>query len=235
MVSRIEALYNLQLIDTETEEKRGALDHIEAQLQERAELLSARDKLAEEEDRLRLTRAELRPLEMDLQQIASKIESTKEALYGGRVTNPKELAGLEQEVEYLKRRESDVEDKALHAMGEAEDREASFRGAEEHVQRLEREWEAMQSDFGRRAEELRSRLATLAEERGRAVLDVSEVDLSVYEDLRRRKGGQAMAVLKDGVCQGCGLALPTSLVQKVRRSQDLVFCGGCERILHSSA
>lgn len=233
MISRVEALYNLQLIDVEVDEKRRALAQIEVQLEENAELLSARRKVAGEEDRLREPRAELRTLELDLEGIASKIVGTKEVLYGGRVTNPKELAGLERELEYLERRQSDIEDKTLEAMAKVEDREASSRESDEHVRRLEREWEAMQGDLRRRAGELESRLEALEKERGRAFLDVCEEDLSAYEDLRRRKGGQAIALLKNGICQGCGLALPTSLAQKVRRGQDLVFCGSCERILHS--
>jgi predicted nucleic acid-binding Zn-ribbon protein len=118
-------------------------------------------------------------------------------------------------------------------MAEVEEQESGFEAGQGHLRRMEREWEAMQKDLRQEAEELRSGLTSLGEEREETLLGVSKDDLSAYEDLLRRKGGQAVALLEGGICQGCRVALPTSLVQKVRRGQDLVYCGSCERILYS--
>lgn len=233
MVSRVEALYRLQLIDTETAETKQALADIESQSEESEGLVYARRKLAEGEEALRELRGELRGLELDLKEIASKIEATQEVLYGGRITNPKELAGLEQELDYLERRQSDVEDETLERMAEVEEKEESLVETRVDLERMEREWEARRDELRQRAEELRSRLTSLQRERERALLEVSEGDLSIYLDLRRRKGGEAIALVEDGICQGCRVALPTGLVQKVHRGEDLVYCGSCRRILHS--
>lgn len=233
MVDRVGALYKLQLIDTETDEKRETLGRVESQLDQSEELLSARSKLAEEEQSLRKSRGKLRDLELDLEEISSKIASAQGMLYGGEITSPKELASLEQEIEYLKRRLSEVEDTTLETMAEVEGRESGLKVEEEHLQRMGQEWKAIQEDLRQQAQELRSRLMSLEGERKETLLAVSEQDLIVYEDLRRLKGGQAVALLDSGICQGCRVALPTSLVQKVRRGQDLVSCGSCQRILYS--
>jgi predicted nucleic acid-binding Zn-ribbon protein len=233
MVSRVGALYELQILDTQTDEEREALSQVERQLDQNEELVSARRKLTEQEESLRKSRGQLRSLELDLEEISDKVASAQDMLYGGTVTNPKELASLEQEMEYLKRRQSEVEDKALEMMAEVEEKESRFVAAEERLQSMEEEWEAMQKALRQQAKELRARLASLRQEREQILLAVSKEDLVVYDDLRRRKGRQAVALLEGGICQGCRVALPTSLVQKVRRGHDLVYCGSCQRVLYS--
>ncbi len=235
MVGRVGALYELQLIDKESGEIRATLDRLESELEQSEELLSAGRKLAEAEESLRKSRAEVRRLELDLQGISSKITSTGAALYGGEVTNPKELASLQQEMEYLQRRQSEIEDSVLEMMAEAEERESRLGLDREHVQSVEQEWGAQEKELRQQAKELRSRLASLQEARRQTLGGVSVGDLAVYEGLRRRKGGQAVALLEGGICQGCRVALPTSLVQKVRRGEDLILCGSCQRILSSLA
>jgi predicted nucleic acid-binding Zn-ribbon protein len=233
MVDRVEALYRLQLIDTETGEKKEILRRVESQLDRKEGLLSAQRKLSDGEVSLRKSQGKLRSLELDLEEILSKIASTQQMLYGGEITNPKELASLEQEIDYLKRRQSEVEDETLETMAEVEDRESWLKAEEERLERMEEDWEAIQEDLRRRAVELGSRLKYLEGKREEILLMISEEDLPMYDDLRRQKGGQAVAVLEGGICQGCRVALPTSLVQKVRRGQDLVYCGSCQRILYS--
>jgi predicted nucleic acid-binding Zn-ribbon protein len=234
MAGRAAALYRLQLVDTEIEHAMAALARVEGQLGQDTELLAARRKLTEEEESLGKTRGKLRTLELDLDGILSKISSTQAALYGGEVTNPKELAGLQQEVEYLERHRSEMEDDILEAMADAEDATSHLQASQERLQRMEEDWNAEQEGLRRQAGELRARLAALKGERKEVLLPVSERDLAIYEDLRRQKGGQAVALLEGGICQGCRVALPTSLVQKVRRGQDLVQCGSCQRILNSA-
>lgn len=233
MVDRVGALHELQLIDTEIDAKTETLSHVESQLDQNEDLLSARQQLTDEQESLHRSRGELRSLEMDLEEISGKIASAQEMLYGGQIANPKELANLGQEIEYLKRRESEIEDKTLETMAEVEEKESRLKAGEESLRRTEQEWEAIQDDSRRRAEELRSGLTSLAEQREETLRMVSKEDLIIYEDLRRRKAGQAVALLEGGICQGCRVALPTSLVQKVRRGKDLVYCGSCERILYS--
>lgn len=235
VVGRVEALYRLQAVEMEIDETRATLDAIESRLEVNEVLASARQELQENGEKLRDSRGRLRELELDLEQLAAKIASTEDTLYGGQVTNPKELAGLDQELDYLRRRRSEVEDETLVAMDQAETTEAQFNAAERRLRNVERQWDDTQGQLQQEAEELRSRLTALEAERKHCLSIIPEEDLSVYENRRRRTGGQAVAVLKGGICQGCRVALPTSVVQQVRRGQNLVYCGSCQRILYAES
>jgi predicted nucleic acid-binding Zn-ribbon protein len=230
----VEAIYRLQLIDTEMDETRATLRSVESQLADNEEVLTAAKAVRENEETTQKLYSSLRVLEMDLQEVSDKIASTEGALYGGEVTNPKELAGMEQELEYLKRRQSSVEDDTLLIMSEVEEQEEALEATREQLSRIERGSDRRKLELRKDEEELLSRLAVLEEERMEMVQLVSRQDLRAYEDLRSQKGGQAVALLENGICQGCRVALPTSLVQRVRRGSEVVYCGSCQRILYSA-
>lgn len=234
MTSRVEAIYRLQSIDNEMDEKADALRAIEHQLKSDQELLAARQSVLQEEEALRDSRATLRDMELELQQVAGKVSSTANALYGGEVTNPKELAGMEQELEYLRRRQSGLEEDALVVMATVEEQAEDLRSAEERLARVRELHATAQVDLGEEAETLRRRLSSLAEEREEIIKAISKQDLSTYEGLRAQRGGQAVALLENGICQGCRVALPTGLAQQVRRGIELVQCASCQRILYSA-
>lgn len=233
MADTVEAIYRLQSIDTEIDEKREFLLSIEAELANNEDVLEASEAAQAIEETVRELRSRLRSLELDLEGVSSKIAANERALYGGEVTNPKELAGMEQELDYLRRRRTAVEDDTLVLMGEVEAQEEKLQAAQQLLSRTEQRWRMAQSELANDAEELRSRLATLGAERKETARGISEANLAVYESLRRQKGGQAVALLEDGICQGCRVALPTSLAQRVRRGSELVHCVSCQRVLYS--
>jgi predicted nucleic acid-binding Zn-ribbon protein len=230
----VEAIYRLQVVDTEMGERRAALRSVQSQLADNEEVLAAAKAVRENEDTTQKLYSSLRVLEMDLQEVSDKIASTEGALYGGEVTNPKELAGMEQELEYLRRRQSTVEDDTLLVMSEVEEEEQALDAARERLSRTERGSDRRKLELRKDEEELLSRLAVLKAERMEIAQLISQQDLRVYEDLRIQKGGQAVALLENGICQGCRVALPTSLVQRVRRGSEVVYCGSCQRILYSA-
>ena len=233
MTGIVEAIHRLQSIDTEIDEKTSSLRSIEIELADNDEVVAASEAARSSEETVRELRSRLRSVELDLEEALDKIAATERALYGGEVSNPKELAGLEQELDYLRRRQSALEDDALVLMGEVEEQEDELQSAQELLSRTEQRWRAAQSDLREEAAKLRSRLDSLEAERREAAQTISDENLAVYEGLRQQKGGQAVVLLEDGICQGCRVALPTSVAQRVRRGDELVYCGSCQRVLYS--
>jgi predicted nucleic acid-binding Zn-ribbon protein len=234
MSGRAEAIYRLQLLDTQIEDKRATLRAVEEQLGDDDELVGARRAAAEDEENVRRSRSQLRELELDLEELSSKISSAEDSLYGGEVTNPKELASMQRELNYLRLRQSKVEEETLSAMSALDERERMLKAAQKRLAAAEEGWEELQLRLHAEAEELRSRVSAFEAEREEIAKEIPQKDLSVYESLRRQKAGQAVALLENGICQGCQVALPTSMAQKVRRGSEMVQCGSCQRILYSA-
>jgi predicted nucleic acid-binding Zn-ribbon protein len=232
-MKRSHLLYRLQTIDLEIGHGKRRLEEVEAGLGESRELRQARRALQKAEDELNRWRATLRDLELEARSLATKIASVEERLYSGRVSNPKELANLQNEVSYLKRKRGELEDRQLEAMVEVEEHDAGVDSQKASLARIWAEWTEAQKQLTEERGELEERLADLKEERAELEKTIRAEDLALYEDLRSRKGGQAVALLKGEVCQACRMALPTSQVQQARSGDSPCFCSSCQRILHA--
>jgi len=233
MTNRAEALYRLQTIDLAMDKASCRLQEVEAGLGPSKALQEGRRSLQKEEGALAELRKRLRRLDLDLKGLESKIASTEEQLYSGQVKSPRELAGIEQEWRYLKRRKGELEDEMLETMMDIEGREASVAAKREELRAIEAGWEQGQAGLRKEQADLQAELANLKEKRDSLRGLVADEDLATYEELRRKKGGRGVALLRGEICQGCGVALPTSLAQRARQSSDLNFCVICGRILYA--
>ncbi|MGH7863307.1 MAG: zinc ribbon domain-containing protein, partial [Candidatus Dormibacteraceae bacterium] len=81
--------------------------------------------------------------------------------------------------------------------------------------------------------QLKDDAAALDAERGKVARSVAPASLAQYEQLRRDKRGRAVSKVERSTCQGCRIALPMGLVQRVRAGRDFVFCPSCGRILYA--
>jgi predicted nucleic acid-binding Zn-ribbon protein len=52
--------------------------------------------------------------------------------------------------------------------------------------------------------------------------------------LLERRQGRAVAKVERGMCGGCRISLPMTVLQKARSGLDVVQCVSCERILYVS-
>ena len=232
-MGKAEDLYRLQTIDLEIEQKTRRLEEVKARLTGNEEVERARLVLQESEKELSRWRTKLRDQELEMRSLTSKITSVEDRLYSGRIKNPKELANLQDESLYLKRKKSELEDRILESMIEVEEGEARVREQKERLAHLEAEWQATQARLIAEQEELTKRLSQLQAERIKLRKTIQAEDLALYEDLRHRKGGIAVALLEGELCRGCGVTLPASKVQKARQGNTLILCGSCERILYA--
>lgn len=229
---RVRGLYDLQVIDLEIDEVERDLCVVESGLGESEELRSARESLTQASERQAGLQRGLRKLELDLEEVIGKRRASEKTLYSGKVKSPKELSGLEQEVQFLRRHQAEIEDETLEVMSQLETADKSLEGERKGLERLEVEWKEEQAELRGRQAAFSSRLSLLRGRRERLQAAIDPDDLATYEDLRRRKGREGVALVQNGICKGCGVAVPTSRVTKVLRGEELVHCANCERILY---
>lgn len=222
-------LYQLQQVDEAIRSKERRLAEVKAQLGESRELRDARTQLEKAEAELRELEKTQRVQELELQTIAEKIESEERRLYSGRLKNPKELAGLQKEVRYLKGRRTSLEDELLETMMARE--EAAHRVMERQatLAQIESNWEREQATLAAEQSQLQTTLTELRDQRTSLVSRIPAHALNTYDYLHRTKGF-AVALLEKDVCTGCQVGLSAVDRQRVQ-TDDLVTCSNCGRIL----
>jgi hypothetical protein len=224
-------LYQLQLVDSEWDGKHQRLGAIDESLGDDREVVRAQEAVAETEAALDKLRAQLRSLELEVSGLNDKLRKNQERLYGGKVRNPKELSGLQEEAAALRRRRAELEDDQLTLMIGVEEEEAELAERQARLRQIESSWRAEQELLAAEKEELELRSAELEDQRAAIRDRLGAGDLADYDDLRQRFGGIAVVVLRRGICQTCGVDVPTSVARAVERGEGTHYCPVCNRLL----
>lgn len=231
-MSRAQQLYQLQTLDSELDKINQQLAGIVGQLGESEVLQKAKAKAEANEKLLRQTQATVKDLTLEVKSLAEKIAQQEKTLYQGKALSAKEAANLQDEINSLKRRHSQREERLLEAMVGAEEAEAQLKRAQAELTVVEAGWQADQEQLTQQQAALKARVVELKQHRPVIVKVIDPDDLEEYDDLRPRKAGRAVAIVKDGICLGCGVAASSSRIQHARAGTELVYCGTCGRILY---
>jgi predicted nucleic acid-binding Zn-ribbon protein len=227
-------LYTLQEIDSAIEAVRASLTTVEEQLGESEELVAGRQAVDEARDALEGVSRQQRDQEWQVDDLRSRLSGVEGKLYGGSVRNPKELASVQEEANIFKAQLRRREDELLDLMVRVEEGQAALREAEESLTEVEGRWRQEQKELTSDKERLEGELAGLEERRGRQSGLIEARVLALYDNLLQRRQGRAVVKVERGMCGGCRISLPMTVLQKARSGLDVVQCVSCERILYVS-
>jgi predicted nucleic acid-binding Zn-ribbon protein len=234
-MTKLSDLYGLQETDLEIDGRRAALVEIEGLIGDTEELQSARVEVESSQEVAQEVRKKVRAAERQVEDMTTKIEPIEKKLYGGSIRNPKELSDLQEDVRSLQARKRQLEDQLLEAMSELEDAEGTLTAARDALSALDASWQAEQARLSQEQATLTAELAALEERRREQAQLIDRASLALYDALRAAHQGRAVAKVERGMCQGCRISLPMTLLQKARSGGEaLVQCSSCERILYVS-
>jgi len=223
-------LYELQELDLEIESDEQALKRVTGQIGESRAVLKSQSQLESEQKRLEELKHQQHTAEWEIDDITTKIAAAEEKLFSGQVKNPKELASLQQDVDMLKTRRGRLEEKALGVIEQVEQSEAAVASISGELKTLTADWKRQQKQLSGEMKKLKAALTDLKGKWQKLSDGIAPETVDFYKQLRKRKGGTAVARVEQGICRGCRLSLPTTDLQRVR-GNNLVYCSSCGRIL----
>ena len=156
-MSVLRQLYQLQLVDSEHQDKSRQLAMVNDGLGESDEVIRAQEAIVETETGLGQLMAQMRALEIEIAGVNAKLKQNQDRLYSGRVRNPKELSNLQEEAAALRRRRSELEDGQLDLMISIEETEAELAERQARFNQIEAAWRDEQARL--QADKERSRVA----------------------------------------------------------------------------
>jgi uncharacterized protein len=222
-------LYELQELDIEIEQKEQSLAEKTARMSNRETLDVAGQKLASAEKQLDHLKKQRRDAEGQVDDVLVKIKDAEQKLYGGKVTNPKELSNLQHEINTLKTRSDELQNNALSTIELVEAAERNTAAAGIELKSAEVQWQHMNKHLAEEIEQLNTDLTDLKPQRSQMAGEIDPSLLPLYEKLRRQKK-QAVARVEKGTCRSCRISLSSSQLQAARSGQP-VQCSSCGRIL----
>jgi len=225
------SLWAVQQVDTQlagARERRAALDDGTSL---RAEREVAQAAAADAAVRLHHTQAALRDHELQLATTESKQKKAEADLYGGRISNPKELASIQEEIGSLARARDHLEDQILALLDRVEALTREADEARRASRALEERLAAHVVEFEQARDRLDAEIAALSAERALLAARLDPRLLKKYEGIAAQEGGVAMVAILGGFCGGCRNNVPPQFVSRVRDGQ-VVTCERCHRILY---
>jgi predicted nucleic acid-binding Zn-ribbon protein len=230
-MSRISNLERLQNIDQELDEKTNRAHQIEEQLVSDPAGAAARAAFEADDRKLADLRALLRAREMDGKEVDSKTRQVEERLYSGRVSNPKELEGMEKDLQMHRRQRSQLDDQILEFMEAVDQAQKRASASAEALKKIQDSRSHQEKSLSHERDICTARITQLASEREHLEATLDPDALRTYDRLRRTKGSRAVASIRAGACGVCGVAVPTGHIQRAHSGSEIVFCSGCGRIL----
>ncbi len=236
MSEAIEELRRLSEIDVELNTLRRRLKAGPDEVQQREEKVAAlRDGLRESEREIREAALLADRCNLDVRTAEADIVEAEKRLNG--IKNNTEYRIMTDKVKALKQALSDSENQGLTMMEKLDGLRAAHQEKVAAVETAEQELAALQAEVAREAEEIKNQGRQVQRRRQEQAerlrqLDIEAID--VYEEALKRGKGQALALLKEGICQTCFRRQSPNVENLVAlgRSFRQCRCAGCGRLLY---
>lgn len=230
----LQKLLELQDADQVVKRVKHKLDHLEEQQlldEAQAKVDEFERQHAERRVDIDLVQPRVRKLEDEIALLEERKAAEAQKLYGGEVTNPRELQGLRAELESTDRRISDHEDALLEVLEENEGIQRELDALAERSAEQQREVDDREAARDAAAKDLLAELAEAEVARDAVRAQVPDDLLAAYDDATATSRGLAVGKLEDGMCTGCRIDLPRVEVSELRQGPPLTRCPECQRLL----
>jgi predicted nucleic acid-binding Zn-ribbon protein len=226
-------LLELQKIDIDIDEEEKKKRNLPLTIEGITKKIQGlKDSLKNKNENYKNLQVKLKRIELDLTEKSNKIKKHQEDLYGGKISDIKELKQIQKVIANYKEEKDSIEEDVLDLMEEVEDLDKSIGHLDEDLKRKEKE-------FKKRKEEMD--LASLVIEKNMNSLNIKREEilnkitdnrlLKEYEHLRKEKGGKAIMEVDGSICPGCYLDLPSDAIYQLKKNRKIIICPNCSRIL----
>lgn len=168
-------------------------------------------------------------LHLEVRQMNSQIEKSREKL--ARSRNERETLAAQREFEELRKLVRDREDEIQKLNTLSDKARESVSTADAKKTELEAELAGSAEGVTQTLETREKEKVELTEKRKEAVKGLPPVLLRRYDSIRARRP-RAIAQTSDGTCNGCHIAVPPMMFQKMLARDEFEQCPNCRRILY---
>lgn len=224
----------LQDLDSEIAKNEQRKKKHSHQIRQREIKISELDKnLLSKQEELKEIKKKRRAEERRIDEVDLRLAKHEDEKY--KVKSRDEFTALDKEVSHVESKKREIEDLLLELMEKEEELTQflpSFKvKAEAEKNGLDREKKVLISNL----KELISKGERFQEEREKLIPRLDPVLLEQYEKLRQLKDELAVVPIKDDICEGCNVKVPPSLIGRIKRGKEIVYCENCNRMLYNAS
>ena len=228
--NRLDLLEQLQEIDVQVDVKKMAqsslhtdLDGIARALDEARERHAGLQARAEqlEKDKVGLEASHAAELE-NIQRSETNMKEIK--------TN-KEYQAVGREIAAARKQVAELEDQVLQKITQLEELNGEIAASQSSLAELEQNTEQRSSEKQAEIDKVQQDINADSQRRDVITKELPANLMKRYDSLRIQRRGQAVAIARDGFCQGCNMHLPPQLYNSLFKCEELITCPHCQRML----
>lgn len=174
---------------------------------------------------------ELKKVEKKINEFTDEIGQFEERIYGGEVTTIKELKALKDKQELLQDRTKESEESAIEMMEEIEVLSKEIEKSQEIVDTIEKEYSEKRLKTCQELGKIKKEIESIEVQKTKLENTISPELLNIYKRIKKNKPNPVAPVIKNSTCGGCMTELSIMIADEVMRSEKLVYCEHCGRIL----
>jgi predicted nucleic acid-binding Zn-ribbon protein len=195
-----------------------------------SELIEFEKKMKEDELFINELNKEYRSYESDLETNQAHLRKSQEKLEN--VKNNKEYQSILKEMDDIKFKNSQIEDKMIECLNNIEEAENKIGSIRIEYSRISEKNKNEKEDIYKQIEQREKRLEELQKE-WESISQSTESDLmNHYIELKGKIKGSVIASVKDAVCDGCHMNIPPQMYNELQRFDSLKYCPFCHRIIY---
>ena len=232
MREQIEVLVKLQQIETETVQIKSALNDVSKRLEDLdSEVKIFEQTIEEQEHIINDLKKQYRDYESNIQLNLEKEQKIQAKLRS--VKNNKEYQALLKEIEDVRGKNSETEDKMIEFLDRMDITETIIATKKDEYINIFERAKSEKESIKQNAEARKKRLAELDMESAEVSGLVDPEFLKRYLIIKEQDPGElAVVPVKDAVCHGCNVNIPPQLYNELFRCDSLRFCPNCQRIIY---
>ncbi|MBC8452878.1 MAG: hypothetical protein H8D69_00230 [Chloroflexi bacterium] len=225
-----QSLLSLQDTDQALALRRREYRKVETELDSEGGLPELRENCEKIRVRELEAKVETARLESDLAMLKQQVSELETRLYGGAITNVRELTAIETEHSTARRNLAQVEESIAPAEVAAEHARQQYEQLTKELAEQEKFWDARQMELRQEKAKRGTAFNEMLEIRNAEASQIPEEDLARYTRLFRSNRGIAIVRVDRGVCQGCAVRLPVGELTRLRAASGPIPCS-CGRAL----
>lgn len=230
MLSDIELLLKLQVIDYDLGELERSKEYIPDMME------NLKREIKESEDIFRKTEKELSESQvmqknLELEISTRQVELKKLQTQMMSIKTNKEYDALISQIDNVKEAISERETQVLELIEKIEKLNGGIDDFRKKAKEVGEQNEKQLAILQEKMDSVGTKVSIKEDERHRIEVQVPKRTMSIYERVRKNRGGDVVVTVKKRACGSCYKALPPHRIQEIKRGDQIITCDNCGRML----
>jgi predicted nucleic acid-binding Zn-ribbon protein len=228
--NRLDLLEQLQEIDLQVDVLKTAQLTLQTDMNGIARALDdAREGLASLQ--ARAAQMEKDKIELEAGHAAELENIQRSELNMKEIKTNKEYQAVGREIAAARKQVAELEDQVLQKITQLEELNTEITASQATLAELEQNTEQRRSEKQSEFDKVQQDIDADSQRRTVITKELPANVVKRYDSLRAQRRGQAVAVARDGFCQGCNMHLPPQLYNSLFKCEELITCPHCQRML----